>query len=131
MSTAERAPYAVVGAAQRAAITKATKTTPKLRMRDMWVLNAIFAMVTSYSRLSDRVTQEQLAGAAGIGGSPATQRTEVKRALARLRDAGIIEYEAARGRGRASVVGLPPACGDVAAGSAPTKKGGSSTRHFD
>jgi hypothetical protein len=96
-----RSSYAETGAAIRQAQQRAV-TAGDLTGRDWKVLTAVFALVASYSRLTDRLTVSQLAAAAGV------DERSTKRSLARLRDRGVITRTESRGR-RPAETGLPPA----------------------
>lgn len=103
-----RDPYADVGAAIRQAHERAAATAQGLTGRDWRVLSAIVALVSSYSRLVDRLTAAQVAEAAGC------DARDARKSLARLRDLGIIVREESRGR-RPATTGLPAAQPGVAA----------------
>lgn len=91
--------YADVGVAIRQAHERA-RDAGDLTRRDWRVLSAIVALVASYSRLVDRLTVGQIAEAAGV------DERNTKRALARLRDRGVIVRAESRGR-RPAETGLP------------------------
>jgi hypothetical protein len=114
-----RVTYPQAGAAQRAACRRANET-PDLRVSDWRVLCAVFGLTTSYSRLRDAVSVALLVVASGLS------ERQVRRSLARLREAGVVVHVPGRGRGRLTVVGVPEADGKAATPSAafPGDKGG-------
>lgn len=93
--------YATVGAALRQAIDRANRAG--LSGGEQRVLLAVVALVSSYSRLRDRVYVFQIAAATG-GLSERHTRT----CLEKLARQGIIYWEPRRGHGVQSIVGLPP-----------------------
>jgi phage replication O-like protein O len=93
--------YADVGAAIRQAQERA-KAAGDLTGRDLRVLVAVIAQVSSYSRLCDGLTVKQIADVAGV------DERNTARALQRLRERGVIVREASRGR-RPALTGLHPA----------------------
>lgn len=94
-----RPSYARVGAAIRLAHERAV-AAGDLTGRDWKVLSAVIALVASWSRLRDRIAVCQISQAAGV------DERNTKRALARLRDRGIITRGESAGR-RAAETGLP------------------------
>lgn len=95
-----RESYTDVGRAMRVAIDRAAEA--EVPRACHVTLEAVFALVASYSRLEDDISIEQLARAARL--HPKT----VERALHRLRDLGIVDYVGGRGRSNVSRIGLPP-----------------------
>jgi RIO-like serine/threonine protein kinase len=95
-----RARYADAGKALREAQTRAVQASGELKPRDWKVLGACFALVSSFSRTSDRVYVDQVAEFAGV--SP--QRTS--ESLSRLDDLGVIGWTPSSGRGRRSVLDI-------------------------
>ncbi len=126
----------VVGAAQRAAMAAMAAAEPALSAKEHRVLTAVIGLTSSYSRLVDRYSLEQVADAAGLapGGNADTRRKEASRALRRLRDRGIVVYEAGDGRRHCSLIGLPhpsekggaaaPPVSEVERGGGDDEKGG-------
>jgi hypothetical protein len=105
VSAGDRSKYVEVGAAIRQAAARAAEKgiTP----RECRALLAVVALVSSYSRLTDRVpvrrcSQPSIAEMAAL---PDKQAGAVLKSLA---DKGIVVYAPSRGRGRVSLVGLPP-----------------------
>ena len=101
-----RDPFPVVGMAVREALRKASSVAPFERA----VLCAVIALVSTYSRLEDRLYVAQVARFVyGTERDDLTrwQIQHTSQALRRLRDLGIVAYVAARGRGSRSLIGLP------------------------
>jgi hypothetical protein len=94
--------YVDVGRAIRQAIARAAVATDLSRAHHR-TLEAVIAVVSSYSRLTDDVFVDQLAELAHL--HPET----VKTSLRGLRDLGVVVYRGGQGRGRPSLVGLPAA----------------------
>ena len=93
--------YEDVGRALRSALERAAEAElPRAAHR---TLEAVVALVASYSRLEDNVTVEKIAEVAQL--HPKT----VEAHLRQLRDLGIVVYAGGRGRGKSSRVGLPAA----------------------
>jgi hypothetical protein len=90
-----------VGRAIRAAYAAARATGTTAADRD--VIAAVVELVSSYSRLTDRVSVARLAESA------ARHPKTVRASLVRLASQGVLVYEGGNGRGRRSLVGLPAA----------------------
>lgn len=84
----------------------------RLSTTEWCVLTAITDLITSYSRLSDTLSRETIAEAAGV--SVATAR----RAVDRLVEMRLIEVEVRRGRGRSNLFTVPEAPTKTAHGRA-------------
>jgi hypothetical protein len=99
----DRDPYREVGIALRAACLRAASM--KLMVSEHRVFNVVVAATASWSRLSDTLAVESIVEATKL------DRADVRRALKRLDEVGIIAYEpgsSERGRPRiTSRVGLP------------------------
>jgi hypothetical protein len=90
---------AVIGAALRQALERACSIKPALTSKEWRALSAVVGRSASYGRLEDRVTHPVLLELSGL------DRGDLRKALRRLAELGIIEYEAGAGR-RFSIVGL-------------------------
>jgi hypothetical protein len=120
---------AVIGAALREAIARANSTRPALTSKEWRAFSAVIARSAAYGRLEDRVTHPVLLELSGL------DRSDLRKALRRLDELGVIRYEAGAGR-RFSVVGLRRAIPapleaardrqvlPVVEGSSPPSKGG-------
>jgi hypothetical protein len=98
-SRAERDAYADVGAAIRGAHLRFVRAG--LGTFDRRVLDAVVCVVASYSRIQDKVTVTQIARWVYDRESDDVlgwQRQRVQQGLSRLAKAGVILYEAPRGR---------------------------------
>jgi hypothetical protein len=100
--------------AQRSATTRAIAAG--VTGRQLRVLLAVFAFTTTYSRLTDRVSLDQLGEVAGFTRDDAGRLTEssrrnLRRDLSDLRELECVTYEpgGADGRGHASRIGVPEA----------------------
>jgi len=103
----ERDGLVEVMAAQRAAIARANQH----RLTDIQhrVLLAVFALISSWSRLEDVVYVAQVATHAGLEPDADGDHRSVRRAIARLNELGVIEWEPGRGSGKRSTLRLPEA----------------------
>lgn len=99
MSGRSRDAFEDVGRAIRLALERAAAA--RLPRSSHLTLEAIVAVVGSYSRLEDNVSVDQLARFSGL--HPKT----VEKALRQLRDLGIATYRGGRGRGNVSTIGFP------------------------
>jgi hypothetical protein len=111
----ERVHYRCAGAAQRQATVRAALSSVTALL---WrVLCVVFYLTTSYSKLTDRTSARQIAALVygvepeGVMGS---QRERVSRALNRLADLGIIQYNAPLGGRYAGLVVTVPVDPNVA-----------------
>jgi phage replication O-like protein O len=93
---------AVTGAALREAIAQACSVKPALTSKEWRAFSAIVSRTVAYGRLEDRVTHPVLAELAGLHPS------DLSKALRRLAELGVVEYEPGRGR-RFSIVRLTKA----------------------
>lgn len=96
----KRDPYAVVGEAMRFAQMRAAAA--KLSSGEWRVFNAVLWFTASWSKLTDRVTVDEIARRAGISHRHTT------RCLAKLAEDEVVFYQPSRGRGRLGIVGLLP-----------------------
>lgn len=102
-----------VAYAQRQAIERANAADPPLTAHQYRVLMCVFTLVTTWSRLADLVTLEQLAECSGV------HRRTVQRSLRRLVELDVVIWvPGGRRRGERSTLGLP------SASQAETDKGG-------
>ena len=95
----ERDPFPVVGLAIRTALDRANDA--RITQREHRVLNAVIALVSSYSWLTDRVWVEEISDHARV------DYRNTRRAIQRLRALGIIVYASTPGRGHKPLIGLP------------------------
>jgi hypothetical protein len=93
-----------VGAAKagRQAIVRASKL-PDLSLADRCILDAVLYFTVFYSKLTDYVGGSEIARVSNV-----STRT-VRRSLRRLAEGAVIVYVPGGGRGRKTVVGVPPA----------------------
>lgn len=85
-----RVMYREAGEAQRAAVERAMKVADKLKSRDWRVLVAVLNVTSSWSRLTDTVTLEQLADTVGL------TKPRVSESLNRLAREGVIGWQSNR-----------------------------------
>lgn len=97
----DRDAFVDVGAAIRQAVARASAA--QLTNRQWRTLLGLVAVVASWSRLWDNVYTIEIAKAVGLDAK------NLRQDLAKLRDAGVIIYEPAQGRGFRSRIGLPAA----------------------
>lgn len=110
----QRARFADAGEATRSTLSRAAAASPPLNQREWRVLAAVLQLTTTYSKLTDRVWQEQVAAAAG-----GLDRRAVQRALGALHERFLIVWEPSTVKGRPSTVGVVPSVRAVA-GAAPS-----------
>ncbi|MEA2702119.1 MAG: hypothetical protein QOD63_64 [Actinomycetota bacterium] len=101
----ERADLIALARASRAAHDRAM--AEPLTDVERRVFDAVRFFTVDWHKWSDEVYLSQLGAHAGIGGTTKSQATEAGRAVRRLAELGIIEYEPHRGRGMPSRVGIP------------------------
>jgi hypothetical protein len=100
-SDRDRAEYREVGAAMRQAIERAVTET--LSPGETRTLLAVLHLVTSWSRLRDRVYVGEVRALTGLGDR------HQRACLSRLAHLGIITWKPRQGHGVRSVLGLPAA----------------------
>ena len=95
-----RDPYPEVGQAMRAAVERARDVQPRLTVADRAVLDAVFVLLASYSRLADRVFVMQIAVIAGV------HERIARASLRRLADVGVIGWRTVQGSQKPSLLTL-------------------------
>jgi hypothetical protein len=101
---ADRDPFADVGRELRRSIERAIAAGGLNRLARVYL--AIVYLTAAYSRFGDRVFVAQIAEVAQIAGD--SDYRHLRRELAKLARHGVISWEAGRGRGKSSWVGLMP-----------------------
>lgn len=101
MAETDRAPYRVAADAGRESFARARRA--RCSLEEHVVLEAVVSLTALESKLAEDVAVAVIAERAGVHPKNAA------RSLGRLRDLGVIDYRAGRGRGNVSRVGLPAA----------------------
>jgi len=96
----ERVSYRDAGAAQRAATARANQLADRPTAADRCVLDAVFALTTTYSKLTEFVYVEQVAELAGV------HRVTAGESIRKLAAAGVIVWVPGRGRRSKSLIGV-------------------------
>jgi hypothetical protein len=110
MAFKARVPYATAGRAFRDTLRRANAIQPRLGARDRAVLEAAFAVTTSYSKLQDFTTAREIACIAyGTDEIDGRDRDRVRESLNKLARLELIEITASgRGRGARVIVSVHP-----------------------
>lgn len=106
----------MAGAAQRAASARANQLADQLTGRDHRVLGAVYALTTTYSKLTEFVYTAKVAELAGI------DRSDAGRSIRKLATLGIIVWVPGRGRRSKSLIGVPADTEKVGCQSPPFKE---------
>jgi len=96
----ERVSYREAGAAQRAASARANQLADRPTAADRCVLDAVFALTTTYSKLTEFVYVAQVAALAGV------HQITAGESIRKLAAAGVIVWVPGRGRRSKSLIGV-------------------------
>jgi len=96
----ERVSYRDAGAAQRAASARANQLADRPTAADRCVLDAVFALTTTYSKLTEFVYVAQVASLAGV------HQITAGESIRKLAAAGVIVWVPGRGRRSRSLIGV-------------------------
>jgi len=118
----ERVSYREAGAAQRAATARANQLADRPTAADRCVLDAVFSLTTTYSKLTEFVFVAQVADLAGV------HRVTAGESIRKLAAGGVIVWVPGRGRRSRSLIGVHDATREKEAAAASFSENGKGSR---